>query len=82
MKLHHTLRKRIIPAAAMTLTSECHKGVWTCCIPTVLMILTTVAGHDRAAEAKKEGNGKSDLRLGRHCRNSCFDERLNLPFVQ
>jgi hypothetical protein len=51
-----------ITSAAIALTIECHIGVRTDCIPAVLMVFATVVGHDRAAEAEKEGKGKAD-----HC---------------
>jgi hypothetical protein len=46
-----------------------------------MILATVVVGHDGAAEAEKEGGGKSDFRLGAHCRISYSIDRLNLPFA-
>jgi hypothetical protein len=84
--IHDLMLHRILgecsPTECPVGTIECHKGVGTCCIRPVLMILTTIAGHDSAAEGQNEGGGKSDLRLGEHCRISCSADWLNLLIVQ
>jgi hypothetical protein len=50
--------------------------------PMSASLVSLIVRQSRMNGADDEGSGKSDLRLGEHCRISCSVDRLNVPSAE